>query len=310
VKRLKRDLELLRDLGINFVIPLAKDTTGRVSFDSQVVASHDFKQWDSIEAVTSNAHELGIEVYPWFCVFPEGETRLDGVLKAHPDWAVVNSKGKRFGYADPGKPDARAYEAGIILGALGKYDIDGVMLDYARYPAPDFCYCDFCCRQFESEYGANPKDLPKRGELRERWDSWRRQQVTSFVKKLSEDFHAARPRAKLASYCWTTGSLYNVYQDWPAWVRRGYLDFVTPTGYVYDMDLFRSVCLHIKIATADVIPTYVTIGVQTSHGRLKRGELRQQIAIAREEELDGFTLFHWEAVKRFLPELRRAISRQ
>jgi len=306
--QLERDLRLLRDHNVNFIIPLVKDSGG-VSYSSKIVPSHRFRQWDPLEETVIVSRKFGMETYPWFCVFPEGEANLKGPLIAHPEWAVVNSKGKKYGYSDPAKADARRYETSLILEVLNNYDVDGIMLDYTRYPASDYCYCDYCCSQFMKEHGANPKELPKRGELRERWDSWRRERVTSFVKDLSESVHSAKPRAKLASYCWTTASLYNVYQDWPAWARRGYLDFITPTGYVYDMDLFRSVCLHIKIAIADVVPTLVTIGVQTSHGKLKRGELIRQIRIAREEKLDGVTLFHWEALRRFLPELRRAFAK-
>jgi len=296
-------------MNINLVIPLVKGTLGEASYPSKIIRSHTFERWDPLETVTTYAHDLGIQVYPWFCVFPEGEAQLKGPLATHPQWAVVDKKGKKFGYGDPAKLEVQQYETSVILEVLGNYDVDGVMLDYTRYPAPSFCYCDFCRDQFRTAYGGDPLELPDRGELKEKWDSWRREQVTSFVKTVSERIRSSRPKAKLGSYCWTTASLYNVYQDWPAWARRGYLDLVTPTGYVYDMDLFRSYCLHINIAIAGIIPTFVTIGVQTSHGKLRRGEVKKQIKIAREEGLDGVTLFHWEAVKRFLPEIRQAFAK-
>jgi len=308
-RKLNHDLDLLKRAGFNFVIPLAKDTSGKAGYHSEIMASHTFKEWDPIEVATRQAHKLGMKIYPWLCVFSEGEKNPDDVLRSHDDWAVVDARGKKWGFGDPAKPDVRSYGTSIALEILGNYDVDGLMLDYTRYPGPDFCYCDYCCGKFKEQYGVSPKDLPKSGELREKWDAWRREQVTSFVKELSDQLHRAKPGAELGSYCWTTGSLYNVYQDWPAWARRGYLDLITPSGYVYDMDLFRSICLHIMIAVSKVVPTYVTIGVETSHGKLRKGEVAQQIRISREEGLDGVTLFHWESVKKFLPEIRRAFSR-
>ena len=67
---------------------------------------------------------------------------------------------------------------------------------------------------------------------------------------------------------------YYVFQDWPAWIRRGYLDFVLPSGSFYEyasanMSLLRRSCLFYRRVILDMIPSYVTIHVTSSGGVLK-----------------------------------------
>jgi len=296
-KELRKDVEMMAEENMNFIIAVAKPGFGEITtyYKSSIYPKSSYYKWDALEALIEESHSRGLEVHAMFCPFPGGKD--NPTLRDHPELCIVDRNGKRFNWADPAKPEVKRIELEAILEVVNKYDVDGVYLDYIRYPGSNYCYCDYCVSRFREEYGVDPREIPSRSPLREKWDQWRREQFTDFVKLVYDKVHEARPQVKVSSYCWTCASPYTVYQDWPAWARRGYLDFLVPTGYFYDMSVFRSVCQHDKLIVGGSVPIYIVIGVHTSHGRLKPGELAEQIKIVREEGLEGFVLFEWQTVK-------------
>lgn len=163
--------------------------------------------------------------------------------------------GQRFGpdwYIDLGHPDAARYTIGALTHLVRKYDLDGIHLDRIRYPeAPldrtrgeawgaNVGYNETSVARFNARYGTS--GWPKSNDPR--WNDWRREQVTSFVRRLSLEAKAIRPSIKVSAavVCFGAGprgsggfaqtDAYSmVFQDWQAWLEEGLLDLVLPMNY-------------------------------------------------------------------------------
>jgi uncharacterized lipoprotein YddW (UPF0748 family) len=165
----------------------------------------------------------------------------------------VSSGGYRFGtewYLDLGHPGAAAYTVDVLAHLVAHYAVDGIHLDRIRYPeAPidsgqplgiNVGYNPTSVARFNARHGKSGD--PKSNDAL--WNAWRREQVTSFVRRLYITTKAIRPSVKVSAALITFGAgasasggfantepYYRVFQDWNTWSEEGILDLLVPMIY-------------------------------------------------------------------------------
>jgi uncharacterized lipoprotein YddW (UPF0748 family) len=183
-----------------------------------------------------------IEVDAWLNTFFVGES--SAVFKQHgAQWGNRTSGGSQTGYLDPGVPAVQAYTLKVLVDVARNYDIDGLHMDYVRYPGVDSGYSPEAVSLYKLQTGAKTTPAPDN----QSWQAWRRAQVTAFVKDLHSELKRLKPNLKLSAalICfgggpasatdWPLSSAYgSVFQDWRAWMVDGYLDFGVPMNYDSD----------------------------------------------------------------------------
>lgn len=182
-----------------------------------------------------------IEVHAWLNTFFVGAA--SGVYLTHPDWVNRTNDGSTGGYLDPGVPEAQAYTHKVFMDVAIRYDVDGLHMDFVRYPGTTWGYSPEAVRLYMQQTGATGVPAPDDSQ----WQAWRRDRVTAFVRDLHDDLKRQRPSVKLsgALICfgggpasaadWTLTSAYSsVFQDWRGWMVHGYLDFGVPMNYDSD----------------------------------------------------------------------------
>lgn len=197
--------------------------------------------FDPLEYLLRKAHAANprIEVHAWVNTFYVGSHSQ--ALTAHPEWTNRRADGSPGPYVDPGDPAAAAYTQQVLLHLAQSYDLDGLHLDFVRYPeGGDWGYSPAAVARFDASIGAggppDPNDV--------RFDQWRRDQVTGFVAGLYRELAQVRPRLKLSAALipWGSGpageadwrqtrAYFEVYQDWHEWLRQGILDLAVVMNY-------------------------------------------------------------------------------
>lgn len=159
-------------------------------------------------------------------------------------------------FLDLGHPTAAQHTLDVLLHLLRNYDVDGVHLDFIRYPempitfsptrALSFStgYNPVSLRRFNEAYGRPAGTLPDPWDAS--WSQWRRDQVSAFVRRLYLEIAFVKPQAKLSAALITffrgpntveprsfqqTEPYYRVFQDWHGWMREGILDLGMPMVY-------------------------------------------------------------------------------
>lgn len=319
----------MKAAGVDFICFYAKNTSGAVGWKSAVAPAKLSDPSDFMGAVTKAAHEAGLKVYPVFCVATEGgDNKLNAVLEKNPSWAYV-SEGKPIGYIDPGNVEARKYEISLIAELMRQHEVDGFSLDYMRCPNR-VGYCESGRAEFlkrknvdlaklvgmekgalETEGGVKAmKDASAKARKDPIWaeyQQWRREQLNGFMREIYNTIQQARPGLPISTYCWgaqTYGPGFETCQDWKTWIKEGWLSWINPSGYRYTDEEFRSAAQMNRDNVPKGFPYYVTIGVETSHGKLPDlAALRKQMAISKQVGADGLVFFTWESLKKFLPEV-------
>ncbi|OKI74179.1 glycoside hydrolase family 10 protein [Micromonospora sp. CB01531] len=208
--------------------------------------------WDPMEFMVAEAHARNLEFHAWFNPYRGGQPatvggpgpRLDQLapthpLRRHPDWVVTYPSADRPGsrlYFNPGVPEARKFVEDSMLEAVQRYDVDGVHFDDFFYPYPEAGQ-DFPDGAAFARYGRGFADKA----------DWRRDNVNTLVREMSERIKAIKPWVKFGISpfgIWrnkrtdpagsaTAGlqSYDDIYADTRLWVREQWLDYVVPQLY-------------------------------------------------------------------------------
>ena len=90
--------------------------------------------YDVLQFAIDECHRRGMEIHAWVCTIPIGKLKSYGykeLRRRHP--ALVMKIGEE-GYMNPDKPQTADYLADICEEIVKGYDVDGIHLDYIRYP--------------------------------------------------------------------------------------------------------------------------------------------------------------------------------
>ncbi|MBI1937374.1 MAG: family 10 glycosylhydrolase [Ignavibacteriales bacterium] len=189
--------------------------------------------YDPLAFAIEQAHKRGLEIHAWIntvLCFAGAETSTlndsNHIFMRKPEWVVEdNREGNKSYWLDPGLPEVREYLSDLIEEMIQNYDVDGVQLDFIRYPGKNFGD-DF-------SYNVYGSGIPK--------DDWRRNNITTLIELAYKKIKAVKPVVKVGAapigvyknhkgmYGWEGYS--EIYQDSREWLRRGILDYVAPQIY-------------------------------------------------------------------------------
>jgi len=201
------------------------------------------------------ARDEGLVFHRWIWVLNRNGDAW--ARKTHPEWFTVNRNGEssldRPPYVDyyrwvcPRRAAVRLYLRDVVRPIAQQDGVDGVHLDYIRYPDVilpvglwskyglvqdrelpefDFCYCDVCRSTFAGRTGIDPRDLADPA-ANTAWREFRWESVTLAVGDLTRVVH--REGKPITAAVFPTPSLARqlVRQAWETWP----LDAVFPMIY-------------------------------------------------------------------------------
>lgn len=189
--------------------------------------------WDPLQTAIEVAHEHGLELHAWvnfgvvgYGGLPLATTPPWHVSQARPEWIQTRNN---VWYLNPGIPEARKWMRDIVLELVQTYDLDGIHMDYIRYPVSGFPDDE----QTMERYNAN--DI-------EHLDDWRRDNVTDFFRITHDTLKQIKPWVKFGStpvgHYKRAGFPYpalwgyeDAYQDSRGWLAAGLNDYIAPQLY-------------------------------------------------------------------------------
>jgi uncharacterized lipoprotein YddW (UPF0748 family) len=298
----ERSMKLLAAGGINLVLPNML-WGGLAHYPSDLLPpSFAVRRYgDQLEQCCRAAKKYGIEVHVWKVHYNLYGASREFVEKMRREGRTqVNAEGQPSDWLCPSHPENQKLELESMLEVARKYPVDGLHFDYIRYPDGAHCYCDGCRRRFETQSGRPVSDWPKEclsGARKEEYREWRRRQITLLVAAVSHQARKIRPGLKLSAAVFGRypDCRESVAQDWPKWVKAGYLDFVCPMDYTTnDQEFIALVRNQMKLIEGRV-PLYPGIGATASNSLLAPDRVVGQIVHARALGAAGFTIFNFDA---------------
>jgi len=247
---------------------------GEAYYDSDLLPPAHFAGFDDpLQYLIQKAGPMGLEVHAWINAFlvwsaPSGPESPMHIYNTHPEWftADINGRSSRT-FTDseaeaagivgatlsPAFPGVREYIAGIAVELAENYRIDGIHLDYIRYPNSSFGFSSAELELFQLATGLSQGDNP------EAWAVWRQQQVTETVATVRAVLRSADPGVLLS--CAVMANPYSsaaeFSSDWRSWLDYGLVDFVCPMAYTSDPDR----AIELAEITTSVHPDKIVYGI-------------------------------------------------
>lgn len=179
--------------------------------------------YDPLEFAVEECHKRGMEIHAWVVTIPIGKWNGLGCRTLRNKYPRLVVKNGDEGYIDPASPMAATYIADICEEITDKYDVDGIHLDYIRYP--------------ETWKINIPKDLA-------------RANITAIVRQVSAKVKGRKPWVKMS--CSPIGKYddlrryssrgWNAYnkgcQEAQEWLRLGLMDQLYPMMYFRDNQFY------------------------------------------------------------------------
>lgn len=210
-------------------------------------------------------------------------------------------------YTSPLHPAAQAHTAAVVGELARNYAIDGVHLDYVRYPNENFDYSAAALEQFKAAIfpaltererseaatreALDPIAYPN--FFRERWNDFRRERLTALVTRIRAAVKAERPGALVSAAVVPDAqhALDDRLQDWRAWLDLSLVDVLCPMAYTTEAAVFQQQ-IAAAIDYAGSRPVWAGIGAY----RLSAAQTLQHIAAARKIGTAGIILFSYDAL--------------
>jgi len=303
---------VLAQSGITAVFPNVL-WAGMAHYPSKYAAqSDDSKQLgDQLAQCVSAAHRAGLEVHAWKVCWNLEWADKGFIEKMRRQGRLQkNNRGETVNWLCPSDPANVAFELNAIREAASRYDLDGIHLDYIRYPDVNTCFCPGCRQRYEAWSGRTVKNWPRdvlSGKLADTYSTWRSRQITEFMRAVRNETKKINMKIKLSAavYPKYPECSRSIGQDWGVWLREGLVDFVCPMDYFPDVSAFNEMLAHRNALRKYGKNIYPGIGATLTNGDLDGGVFLGQLSALRRYGAGGFMLFdlNRSLSKNFLPLL-------
>jgi uncharacterized lipoprotein YddW (UPF0748 family) len=296
--------------------------------------------FDPLQETLARAREAGLRVHVWVNVnlvssAAELPASREHIIYEHPEWLMVpralapellpidvrspeylgrlarwtraESTTVEGLYVSPVHSEAAAHIADVVTDIVTRYEVDGVHLDYVRYPAGDFDYGRAALAAFEVEM--RPRLTPQErtriegmqaldpfawpDEFATEWRLFRQSRLTALVTRLRTAVKRVRPSAVVSAAVVPNALMaqHEKLQDWRTWIENGFVDALCPMAYTQDPSVFAAQIADVRALAGDR-PVWAGIGAY----RLSARETIDNISTARRLGVSGIILFSYDSL--------------
>ena len=228
--------------------------------------------YDPLAFAVTECHKRGMELHAWIATIPVGAKNSLGCR-------TLKQKGFRIrnyatgSYLDPVDPSVAPYLASICGEIVRKYDVDGINLDYIRYP-------DGWARPSYRD-GDTPDD--------------RRSNITTIVRAIHDEVKSIKPwvkmscspigkHADLARYSSKNFNAHDrVSQEAQEWLKLGLMDQLYPMQYFRGDNYYPFLADWVENAyKREIVTGLGTYFLDPREGNWTLGDLTRQMYVSRD----------------------------
>lgn len=281
-------------------------------------------RFDPLALVIDQAKNHGIRVHAWLNVYlvkGKAESPPLHLTHVHADWVSVDSRGVsmldipyrhllKVGdegvFLEPGNRRVVLHFARVVDELITTYSLDGIHLDYVRYPKRDVGYGPVMRAGFQRLTGYDPVQVNHQPELirgevgtkeyekiKRQWLDFKADQVTALIRKVRTVTRNHQPNLILSVAVKPDPSeaLFQNGQDWVRWINEDLVDVVAPMMYsTSDRKIQKQAALLSRL-----VPKHrVWPGISVYNQSLASAE--SKIQTLRETGFNGVSIFSYNSL--------------
>lgn len=240
-------------------------------------------------------------------------------------WTRAQSDSVEGMFLSPIPEASQQYTLSIVRDLLVRYKLDGLHLDYIRYPTAEFDYSKGALQAFRAHHGpkASPAEQARldtrtkqdplvwTATFPEAWEDFRRERLDRLVTRIRDLTRETRPGAVVSAAVVPVAEDARRFklQDWSLWARTGLIDVVCPMAYATATQDFSRQIADAK-AGAHGRPVWAGIGAW----RLPVSRTIDHLRAARRHQVEGVLMYSYDSLMtavsprgRYFTQLRAAL---
>lgn len=194
-------------------------------------------------------------------------------------------------------PEVQNFMLSLVSEVVKNYDVDGIQGD-DRLPAlpSEGGYDEYTINMYKTEHTGSTPSLNTKDAA---WVDWRCAKLTQFMEKLYTTVKSIKPSIIVSSapgiYPWAK----NEYlQDWPTWLNKGYIDYVVPQIYRYDIANYRNtLAQQVKVAGSNSKKLYAGMLIKNGTYKPEISFIKGMIEANRSNSITGECFWYYNGLK-------------
>ena len=253
--------------------------------------------WAVNKEAVAYAHEKGIKTGVSIAIFPLGADMER--WKKNPEYYMLkkggglknDTIGLSYFY-----PEVRSWKAKHIAQQIKRLDLDGIFLDYIRYPNNLYGYEPAMIKAFMEETSRDAHKIPSDDW---EWLKFRAKYISMFISELRYELSQLERPVEISvfiGYDWKK-DVEMTMRDWQTWARMGIIDKINIGTYTRDIQSIYEEARKAKHAC----PSNITINMMICcwGGNLNTPELLKKGAeVAVSAGADELTIYRGDAIDR------------
>jgi uncharacterized lipoprotein YddW (UPF0748 family) len=196
-------------------------------------------------------------------------------------------------YLSPSAQGVPEHLEAVVREVVRGYPVDGIHLDFIRYPGPEYDYSRAALEGFRRRQGGGDLMGGPVGAAAA-WSDYRRGVLDRLAEQLARAARAERPGIVVSAAVVPdeASAVQHKFQDWPGWLRTGLLDAVCPMTYTQDTRIFRSQVTQVRNHVRPGQFLWAGVGAY----RLSVEGTAEKIRVARAAGAGGVVVFSHESL--------------
>jgi len=220
-------------------------------------------------------------------------------------WSARHSTTIEGVFSSPIPEGAQERLDATIAHLTSTYELDGLHLDYIRYPSPDFDCSRAALDAFREALvpELTPRELTALDaraasaplafvdDFPARWLAFRRERLTRLVTRLGATARANRPGLRMTAAVWPDAGYARDYklQDWSGWLRDGLIDAVCPMMYMASGATFER---QLQVLSSQAAGVWPGIGAY----KISADEAARRVETTRAMGFTGVMLYSYDSM--------------
>ena len=258
--------------------------------------------FDPLDFFIKKGRIADIEVHAWFPVFVitgHDLTIFDSthIYFSNFQWVTTDYSHKLMNFellegafSDPGIPEVQDYTFNVLMDIVVNYDIDGIHLDYIRYPGQEFGYNELAVKKYKQDI-----------ELldAENWQNWKEKQVSNFVRKVYDKVKEISENLQVTAAVIANPDDAQEYysQNWIEWLKHGFIDKVYLMAYTTSTDLLENKLTYLTNLDMN---DKIVVGLRSwsESKKYTAYEINEKIMLSRKMDFAGLALFSYSGIRK------------
>ncbi len=271
--------------------------------------------FDPLEYLLAKAKKRNIRVQAWVTVFIISPHETDKLAPTHPfflhsQWISADFQGKPMqqsdhegAFFDPGIAAVRNYVHNVIMDIAMNYPVDGIHLDYIRYPDMAYGFNPLARQEFAAS-------TPEQDA--ESWMQWREGTITNFILSLKQDLASHHKKMALTAAVIEDREKgrQKYSQNWAEWLKDGVVDRVYLMAYTQDTGKIET---ELKELASLKKNKKIVVGLRgwNDDSSYRARQIQDKMALVKRRGMSGFALFSYGGLINagYLSQLKTAIKR-